>query len=152
MKRQVFGAIALLSVVAAASVSAVMMAQEKPAGRTLKVKLSYTGSGTVDEKHLIQVFVFDTPNFTSGQEVPIMIQSSSTKEATLTFSDVDKSPLYLTAAYDPRGGYNEVLGPPPSGSSLGLHANGEGVPEPIKIEPGSTVEIALAFDDSNKMP
>ena len=35
-------------------------AQEKAAqGRTLKVKLHYTGSGTVDEKHKIITFLFD---------------------------------------------------------------------------------------------
>jgi hypothetical protein len=35
-------------------------AQEKTS-RTLKVKLHYTGSGTIDEKHKILVFLFDSP-------------------------------------------------------------------------------------------
>jgi hypothetical protein len=48
------------------SILGCLAAQEKapekaPAPRTLKVKLNYTGSGTVDEKHKIIVFVFDTP-------------------------------------------------------------------------------------------
>ena len=45
-------------------------AQEKaPAGRTLKVKLNYSGPGTVDEKHKIFVFVFDTPDFVRREDV-----------------------------------------------------------------------------------
>src|ERR1017187_8142118 len=45
--------------------------EKAPAGRTLKVKLKYTGPGTVDEKHKIFVFVFDTPDFVhrSGSSV-----------------------------------------------------------------------------------
>ena len=35
-------------------------AQDKAATRTLKVNVKYTGSGTVDDKHKIQVFLFDS--------------------------------------------------------------------------------------------
>ncbi|HXN49190.1 MAG TPA: hypothetical protein VN893_21230, partial [Bryobacteraceae bacterium] len=40
--------------------------EEKPAPRTLKIKLNYTGAGTVDAKHQIIIFLFDSADFTSG--------------------------------------------------------------------------------------
>jgi hypothetical protein len=33
-----------------------------------------------------------------------------------------------------------------------MYAKTPGTPEPVKIEPGETAEIELAFDDSFKMP
>ena len=58
------------------SVIGCMAAQDKapekaPAPRTLKVKLNYTGTGTVDEKHKIIVFVFDSPDFMQGNAMPV---------------------------------------------------------------------------------
>ena len=35
---------------------------------------------------------------------------------------------------------------------MGVYWKTPGSPEPVKIEPGKTVEIALPFDDSFKMP
>jgi hypothetical protein len=63
------GLLGLGSMVAAAQPPA---AQEKPAEtRTLKARIKYTGAGTVDEKHRIFLFVFDSPNFTQGESMPI---------------------------------------------------------------------------------
>ncbi len=84
--------------------------------------------------------------------MPIMMKDTASKTGTVTLSDLDKSPVFVSVAYDPQGGYNEVTGPPPSGSSLGMYAKTPGTPEPIKIEAGGTAEIELAFDDSFKMP
>ncbi len=84
--------------------------------------------------------------------MPFAFKTSASKSGTVTFSDLDKSPAFVSVAYDPQGGYNEVTGPPPSGSSLGMYAKTAGTPEPVKIEPGETAEIELAFDDSFKMP
>src|ERR1700729_2023499 len=93
-------------------------AQEKtPASRTLKVKLHYTGSGTIDEKHKILLFLFDSPAFMQGEAMPFAMKSATSKNETVTFSDVVKSPVYVTAVYDPAGSYDGQSGPPPSGSS-----------------------------------
>jgi hypothetical protein len=45
---------------------------------------------------------------------------------------VDKSPVHVSAVYDPAEGYDGRSGPPPSG--------------------GKTLEIEPAFDDTAKMP
>jgi hypothetical protein len=128
-------------------------AQEKtPASRTLKVKLHYTGSGTIDEKHKILVFLFDSPAFMQGEGMPFAMKSATSKDETVTFSDVVKSPVYVTAVYDPAGSYDGQSGPPPSGASLGLYSKTPGQPAPVNLDEGKTVEINLAFDDTTKMP
>jgi hypothetical protein len=143
----------LLAAVCSLTIAGSAQAQQKTAGRTLTIKLKYTGSGTVDDKHLIQVFLFDSTDFmTGGETPPLAIKTSASKSGAVTFSDLDKSPVFVSVVYDPQGGYNEVTGPPPSGSSLGLYAKTPGTPEPVKIEPGETAEIEIAFDDSYKMP
>ncbi|MGA2592763.1 MAG: hypothetical protein ABSH32_22860 [Bryobacteraceae bacterium] len=127
-------------------------AQEKAATRTLKVKLKYTGSGTVDEKHKILVFAFDSPEFTQGSVMPFASQSATSKDETVTFSEIAKSPVYVVAVYDPTGGYDGQSGPPPSGSSLGMYTKAPPTPAPVNIDEGKTAEIDLPFDDSAKMP
>src|ERR1039458_9577590 len=88
------------------SVIGTLMAQDKapdkapekaPAPRTLKVKLNYTGTGTVDEKHKIIVFVFDSPDFMQGNAMPVGSQQASAKNGTVTFMDLASSPVYATA-------------------------------------------------------
>jgi len=124
-----------------------------PQGRTLKVKLHYTGSGTVDEKHKIITFLFDSPEFVRGGAViPFAVKYAASKDEVVTFMNVDRSPVYVTSIYDPTGGYDGQSGPPPSGSSLGLYSTTLGEPAPVKLEEGKTVEIELTFDDSAKMP
>ena len=127
-------------------------AQEKTsASRTLKVKLHYTGSGTIDEKHKILVFLFDSPAFMQGDAMPFAMKGATSKDETVTFADVGKSPVYVTAVYDPAGGYDGKSGPPPSGASLGLYSKTPGQPAPVNLDEGKTVEIDLAFDDTFKM-
>jgi len=113
--------------------------------------MNYTGSGTVDEKHKIIVFLFDSPDFAQSSGVmPIGSDSTAAKNGTINFPDVGASPVYAVAVFDPTGDYDGQSGPPPSGCTVAMY--GGQTPEPIKIEPGKTVEIELAFDDSTKMP
>jgi len=134
--------------------------QEKPAEKTekqaaprvLKVKLNYTGSGQVDSKHPIFVFLFDTPDFAQGGAMPVGSLSASAKNETVVFSNLAQSPVYVVTAYDPAGNYDGQSGPPPAGSSMGMYFKTPGSPEPVKIDPGETAQIELPFDDSVKMP
>jgi hypothetical protein len=130
-----------------------LVAQENQSTtRTLKLKLSYTGTGTVDEKHKLYVFLFDSPDFIKGEQIPpIGAQSASAKSETLTFT-VTTSPVYIVAAYDIAGSYDGQSGPPPSGSPVAVYSTEPGAPAPIKIEAGKTAEVELAFDDTIKMP
>lgn len=120
--------------------------------RTLTVKVNYTGAGAVDDKHKVFLFVFDSPDFVQGGVMPIASKTASSKMEAVTLTELTASPVYLVASYTPDGSYDGESGPPPSGSSLGMYSKTPGTPEPVKIEPGKTAEIELAFDDSSKMP
>lgn len=122
------------------------------AKRTLRVKVHYKGTGDVDEKHKIFVVLFDSQDFVHGGTVPIAMQASKTKDATVTFSDFTASPVYVAASYDPNGVYDGESGPPPSGSSMGMYSKTAGKPDPINVEAGKTVEVEVTFGDSVKMP
>jgi hypothetical protein len=127
-------------------------AQEGSPLRGLRVKVHYKGSGTVDEKHKILVFLFDSPEFgRSSNVMPFAVMSTSSKDGTVTFNDVTKSPVYVSAVYEPSGSYAERQGPPPPGSSLGMYSKTPGQPAAVKVEAGKTVDVELTFDDSVKM-
>ena len=127
-------------------------AQEKaPAPRSVKINVHYTGTGTVDDKHPILVFLFDSPDFINGQVIPFATQRVTSKSTSTTFSDVSKSPVYVSTVYDPSGAY-EGQSAPPSGSSLGMYTTNGKDPGAVNAEPGKTAEIDLSFDDSVKMP
>jgi hypothetical protein len=115
--------------------------------RTLKVKLNYTGAGAVNEKHKIHVLVFDTNPYTMETFKPRDSQATLAKNGAVTFSNLNFSPAYVLAFFD-KTGTNE----PESGSPIGLYGADPTEPEPISIEAGKTVEIALAFDDSISVP
>jgi hypothetical protein len=126
-------------------------AQEGSGLRGLKVKVHYKGSGTVDEKHKILVFLFDSPEFGHSNVMPFAVMSTNSKDGTVTFDDVAKSPAYVGTVYEPSGSYAERQGPPPSGSSLGMYSKTPGQPAPVKVEAGKTASVELTFDDSVKM-
>ncbi len=123
--------------------------KEAPKPRTLKIKLNYTGEGTVDEKHPIFVFVWDNPNFASGQAPPIFWLRGTVKDAALTIDDLGVSPVYVVAVFDKTGNYSGMEAPP-SGASVTQY--GGQTAAPITVEPGETITIDLPFDDSIKMP
>lgn len=126
-------------------------AQEGSPLRGLRVKVHYTGSGTVDDKHKILVFLFDSPDFGRKEVMAFAVMSTASKDGTVTFHDVTKSPAYIGTVYDPKEGYAERQGPPPPGSSLGMYSKTPGTPAPVRVEAGKTIDVELTFDDSVKM-
>jgi len=120
-------------------------------GLTLQVQLHYTGSGTVDETHKIFVALWDSAGFADGEGgPPVAVQSTSSKNGTVTFSNVQKVPAYVSAAYDPTGQW-DAQSNPPSGCSLGMYSKNPPKPEPIDITPGKVAKVTISFDDSNKV-
>lgn len=129
----------------------VSVGQNSNAGSKLDVHLNYSGSGTVDEKHKIYFVLWDSPDFArGGGSMPTALQPSSSKDGTVTFDNLTKTPVYVSAAYDPSGQW-DAQSPPPEGSSLGIYTKTPGQPEPVQLTPGKTARIDLAFDDSVKM-
>jgi hypothetical protein len=120
-------------------------------GLTLQVQLHYTGSGTVDDTHKIYVALWDSAGFTGADSAPpVDVKASTSKNGTVTFTDVKKVPAYVSAAYDPTGKW-DAQSPPPAGSSLGMYSKTPPKPEPINITPGKAAKVTITFDDSNKV-
>jgi len=119
---------------------------------TLQVHLDYTGSGTVDKDHVINVVVWDSPDFVKpGTEMkpPIAEKQLSSKSGTVKFEHLSQNPVYVSCAYDPAGNWKGGS-PPPDGSSLGLYSTQPGTPAPVNLEPGKTKKISFKLDDSFK--
>ncbi len=135
---------------------------------TLNVKVNYTGAGIVDEKHQIYVYLLDANPYTAStlidatsQSTPpaaqpgvahlLVRQAVASKVKTATFRDLAVSPVYALAYFDKNGtskGDIESASKGPMGAY--------GIPpeklEPIKIEPGKTVQVVVTFDDSRTTP
>ena len=124
-------------------------AQTSPSKRTIEVDINYTGSGTVNANHRIYVALWDSSDMSGGP--PAAVLSVNSKKGSVTFSDVQKVPAYVSAAFDPTGAW-DAQSPPPSGASLGMYSKKLPNPEPIDVAPGKTVKVAIMFDDSAKVP
>lgn len=152
MMKKSFAAASVVLMLCAVFALEYARAQEGSPLRGLRVKVHYKGSGTVDEKHKILVFLFDSPEFGHSNVMAFAVMSTSSKDGTVTFNDVPKSPAYVGSVYEPSGSYAERQGPPPSGSSLGMYSKTPGQAAPVKVEAGKTVNVEFTFDDSVKMP
>jgi hypothetical protein len=126
-----------------------LVAQTNAGKRTIRVDITYTGSGTVDASHKIYVALWDTTDLQNA--TPVAVQSLDSKKGTVTFSDVEKVPAYVSTAFDPTGAW-DAKSAPPSGSSLGMYSKKIPTPEPIDVGPGKTARVSITFDDSVRVP
>lgn len=120
-------------------------AAPKPAADALSVTLTYKGKGTVDDNHKLIAWVFADPNVTSGSR-PIATQSTGKNGATVTFTGLPATPVYVFAAFDQKGGYDGVSGPPPAGIPTGLYSKAPKGPA-LAVKAGGPA-LKLTFDDS----
>jgi hypothetical protein len=152
MRRHVGAAVGMALLVCLMAAGQRGGAQEKPEVKgTLKVKIHYKGAGKVDDKHKVMVFLFDSPEFMRGSAMPFTMLSTDSKDGVVTFPEVAKSPVYVGAIYDPKGVYDGVSGPPPSGASMGAYSSKPGEAAPVNIAGGKTASVEVSFDDSVKM-
>jgi hypothetical protein len=126
-------------------------AQEK--GGAIRVQLDYTGTGTVDASHKIFVALWDSPDFAqpNSHVIPVAVESTTSKTGTVTFSDVKKTPAYVSCAFDTTGKWDGQSGPPPAGASLGMASTNPPTPEAIDVSSGKTAKVKITFNDSVKM-
>ena len=125
------------------------LAQASADKRTIQVDIDYTGSGIVNASHKIFVALWDSSDMSGGP--PVAVLSLNSKKGTVTFSDVQRVPAFVSAAYDPTGNW-DAQSPPPSGTSLGMYSKNPPNPQPIDVAPGKTVKVTITFDDSVKVP
>jgi len=125
------------------------VAQTTADSRTIQVEINYAGSGTVNATHKIYIALWNSSDMSGGP--PAVVKSLESKKGTVTFSNVQTVPAYVSAAYDPTGAWDAQT-PPPSGSSLGMYAKNPPNPQPIDVAPGKTVKVSITFDDSARVP
>lgn len=118
-------------------------------GRSIAVDIVYTGSGTVNASHKIYVALWDTADTTNSG--PVEVKSIDSKVGSVTFTNVQKLPAYVNAAYDPSGKWT-AQSPPPSGSSFGAYSTHPPALTPIDPPPGKTTKVKITFDDKVKTP
>jgi hypothetical protein len=147
MNKRLFVSLAMCVLGIASAAPAV--AQTSTASRTIQVQVNYTGTGTVNAEHKIFVALWDTPDFSS---MPVAIKSLDSKTGTVTFSNVENVPAYVTTAYDPTGKWDGESGPPPSGTSVGMLSKTPPKPDPVDVAAGKSVTVGIRFDDSTKLP
>jgi hypothetical protein len=144
------------TIVVSAALLALGMAQPQLAqeeGGTIRVQLNYTGSGTVDANHKIFVALWDSADFAkpNARVKPVDVKSTDSKDGVVTFTNVRKSPAYVSAAFDATGKWDGHSGPPPAGASVGMYSSAPPTPEAIDVAPGKSEPVTIAFDDSHKM-
>jgi hypothetical protein len=125
------------------------LAQPSADKRTIQVDIDYTGSGIVNASHKLYVALWDSSDMSGGP--PVAVLSLNSKKGTVTFSDVQRVPAFVSAAHDPTGHW-DAQSPPPSGSSLGMYSRNPPNPQAIDVAPGKTVKVTITFDDSVKVP
>lgn len=116
-------------------------------GGKLKVTVEYKGTGSVDATHEVFVWVFDTPNI-GADSVPIANDVATANGASLNFSGLPKE-VYLAAAYDEKGDYDGMSGPPPSGTPITIYGD-MGVAKAVVT--GADAAITVSFDATVRMP
>jgi hypothetical protein len=123
-------------------------------GSTLEVHATYAGSGTVDDAHRFYVAVWDTPDFVKdgNSSKPIATARVTSKSGTLTFDDLQKTPVFISMAYDATGKWTDPSSDVPSGTSLGMYSKDPGTPAPVDLEPGKTTKVSAELDDSYQKP
>ena len=138
--------------VCAAMLIAALTAHAQTGNFKLDVQTKYTGSGTVDESHKVYVALWDTPDFMKGDSgsMPLSIKGVTSKSDVAQFSDISKSPVYISLMYDSSGKW-DAASPPPAGASLGIYAKEPGTPARIDLESGKTTKISAELNDSFKM-
>ena len=125
---------------------AIALAQE---GGSLEVQIHYKGSGTVDSSHKIFVALWESDDFNGGP--PSEVKTLSSKDGSVTFSNIKATPVFASTAFDPSGSW-DATSPPPSGASVGMHSKEPPKPEPIPIAPGKVAKVTITFDDTTKVP
>ncbi len=134
-------------IVAIVLATSCLMAQN----HSLAVKVEYKG-GEVNQDHPVWVFLWSSSDF--GNSIPIGFRTLTGNATIAEFPNIGVSPVYITVAYDEKGGYNpQVVGAPPSGTPVAAYVEAvPGSPSPIALKEEGVTEIKLTFDGSFRMP
>ena len=134
------------AVAASAGARSALTAVATAAG-TVKVTVHYKGKGTVDAKHRVWIWLFDSPDIGPGS-MPIAELSIDANGSVAAFDGVDVERVWIAAAFDESGTMSGSA-PPASGSPIGILLSKDGTPR--SVAPGEE-SVVMTFDDSQRMP
>jgi hypothetical protein len=140
--------LAAAALLALAQASAGASSWNQPAGdtNTVSVTVNYAGSGTVDANHRLWIWLFPSPEI-GPASMPIAEMPLEQNGATATFAGISAGEVWITVAYDEKGGFTGSA-PPPTGSPVAIYADEQGKPK--GVAPGRLVTVT--FDGSMRMP
>lgn len=115
---------------------------------TVNVTVQYTGQGEVDATHRIWIWLFDSPDFSTGTAMPLAEQSLTANDTTASFAGLTADQVWVAVAYDAAGGFAGNA-PPPSGAPVSTYLE-DGVPASVAL--GERADVRIVFDDSFRMP
>ncbi len=121
-------------------------------GSDLIVEVNYSRFGNRGFiAHKVYVAVWDTPEFTrQGSQVqPLKTDSISAKSGTVHFNGLKKSPVYVSAVFDPTGKWDAKTALPPE-AARGLYGKKRGAPEPIQLSTTQTATVSFTLSDRSK--
>jgi hypothetical protein len=122
-----------------------------PAAGKLKVQVEYKGKGTVDATHQVWIWLFDTPDITA-QSNPIATGVLKENKTNYKFEGLPKD-VYIAVAYDEKGGYDGMSGPPPQGTPVLVRGgSGPGSPATSVATGDDDAKVEITFDDTIRMP
>ena len=153
MRARQFGQLCVAAAVLLAGVVAARaQAPATTAAGKLKVTVEYKGqSGTVDKDHKIWLWVFDTPSITADSS-PIATGWLTENKASYKFADLPKT-VYIAAAFDEKGGYDGMSGPPPTGTPVIVHGGTGPGTTPVAVATGDDdTVVTVTLDDTVRMP
>lgn len=125
-----------------------LMAQSKGVAVTVEFK----GDGEVNAEHPIWVFVWNSADFSNS--IPIGAKTLTSNASVAEFAGVSASPIYITVAYDEKGGYNpQAVGAPPTGTPVSAYlVPGDNAPSALTLKEDGMTEVRIAFDGTFRMP
>lgn len=122
-----------------------------PVAGKLKVQVEYKGKGTVDATHQVWIWLFDTPNI-SAESNPIATGVLKENKTEYKFAGLPND-VYIAVAYDEKGGYDGMSGPPPQGTPILVKGSGAlGSPATSVATGADDAKVEIAFDDTIRMP
>ncbi len=134
-------------VLVASCATAALAAATSTAPDTVSVRVNYTGQGTVDANHDLQVFLFDDPNI-GRQSVALDLLHLRENGGTVRFRGVKTDPVFVAVAYNATGNYDGSQGPPPEGTPIAIYRVAD-ASSAAPVHPGASIEIV--FDGSTRM-
>ena len=115
----------------------------------LSVTVKYTGTGVIDAKHPVLVFLFETDQI-SGASQPVNMEMVTANGGVASFLNIPQAKVSVVAVFDPTGNYGGRGGPPPVGTPMGYYNPAPRATSPAFVTVGPKTAVTLTFDGSTK--